>query len=63
MFEEDYATMRARSLASGYGSGLSSHGLMPPAPQAFPFAGFPVHPAHDPMGFAGEFGFFHAIFQ
>ena len=49
MFEEDFLGQRARSFP-----GLGAHGLMSAAPQAFPFAGFPVHPAHDPMGFAGR---------
>ncbi|KAL5016010.1 hypothetical protein ScPMuIL_005599 [Solemya velum] len=41
MYEEDIITQRARAFPL-------SHGLMP-TPQAFSF-GFPVHPAHDPMG-------------
>ncbi len=47
MFEEDFLGQRARGFPL-------THGLMSAAPQAFPFAGFPVHPAHDPMGFAGK---------
>ncbi len=46
MFEEDFLGSRARSFP-----GLTGHhgGFMGASPQ-FPFAGFPVHPAHDPMG-------------
>ncbi|XP_021349894.1 T-box transcription factor TBX6-like isoform X1 [Mizuhopecten yessoensis] len=45
MYEEDLITQRARAFPLG-------HGLMP-TPQAFSF-GFPVHPAHDPMGLQGQ---------
>ena len=49
MFEEDFLGQRARSFPA------LGHGIMSAAaPQAFPFAGFPVHPAHDPMGL-GEY--------
>ncbi|KAK3606508.1 hypothetical protein CHS0354_041460 [Potamilus streckersoni] len=46
MYEEDLISQRARAFPLG-------HGMMP-TPQAFSF-GFPVHPAHDPMGL-GSFG-------
>ena len=47
MFEEDFLGSRARSFPGFTGH----HGSFMASPaQAFPFAGFPVHPAHDPMG-------------
>ena len=46
MFEDDLLGQRARSFP-GLGHGM----LSAAGPQAFPFAGFPMHPAHDPMGF------------
>jgi hypothetical protein len=49
MFEEDLLGQRAR----GFSLGHAAAGFMS-APQTFPFAGFPMHPAHDPMGFAGK---------
>ncbi len=47
MFEEDFLGTRARSFP-----GFTGHhgGFMASPAQAFPFAGFPVHPSHDPMG-------------
>lgn len=48
MFEDDFLSTRARSFPL-------SHGLMP-TPQPFPFAGFPMHHAPDPMAsFTGEY--------
>ena len=41
MYEEDIISRGARAFPLGHG--------MVPTPQAFSF-GFPVHPAHDPMG-------------
>ena len=49
MFEEDLLGQRAR----GFSLGHAAAGFMS-APQTFPFAGFPMHPAHDPMGFTGK---------
>jgi hypothetical protein len=56
MFEDDLLGSRARSFP-----GLS-HSLMP-TPQPFPFAGFPMHHAPDPMAsFSGEYSFNQALF-
>ena len=41
MYEDDLISRGARAFPLGHG--------MVPTPQAFSF-GFPVHPAHDPMG-------------
>ena len=46
MYEEDFMSQRARHFPLGH------PGLMP-SPQAFSF-GFPVHPAHDPMGLSSK---------
>jgi len=43
MYEEDFISRGARGFPLGHG--------MIPTPQAYSF-GFPVHPAHDPMGFS-----------
>lgn len=45
MYEDDIISQRARAFPLG-------HGLMP-TPQAFSF-GFPMHPAHDPMGLTSQ---------
>ncbi|CAG2194654.1 uncharacterized protein LOC143076805 isoform X1 [Mytilus galloprovincialis] len=46
MYEDDFMSQRARHFPLGH------PGLMP-SPQAFSF-GFPVHPAHDPMGLSSQ---------